>query len=265
MTRSTRAWRSTRSSSRASLSLDLTEKREDRKTRAGPRRPEIDDDGLLALQHLVLEWFAADGTYCHAGPLVEIVEDSSTPMPAVASAIHTNLDGGEASLTDRGISTRELSMLKRVRRAFALPICEHVPARDAKAGADACEECGSRFNLHVYSTCGPSGAATRSTGMRASTTTTAATPSYGRRPPSSAASSGATRTAATWASATAPRREVRRESRGRRAGSISVMSTKRRPGTHSLPPGASALPRRRPSRRGSPSGGGDPPPLPAAC
>jgi uncharacterized UBP type Zn finger protein len=45
-------------------------------------------------------------------------------------------------------------MLKRLRDAFALPVCEDVPERHADARADACEECGSRFNLRVCSTCG---------------------------------------------------------------------------------------------------------------
>jgi hypothetical protein len=66
-------------------------------------------------------------------------------------------------------------MLKRLRDAFALPVCEHVPERHAEARADACEACGSR-NLRVCSTSGHAAAATRSTGTRASTTTRAATP-----------------------------------------------------------------------------------------
>jgi len=45
-------------------------------------------------------------------------------------------------------------MLKRIRRAFVLPVCEHVPERHAEPRADACEECGSRVNLRICSTCG---------------------------------------------------------------------------------------------------------------
>lgn len=45
-------------------------------------------------------------------------------------------------------------MLKRLRDAFALPVCEHVPIHHAEARADACEECGSRSSLRVCSTCG---------------------------------------------------------------------------------------------------------------
>jgi uncharacterized UBP type Zn finger protein len=46
------------------------------------------------------------------------------------------------------------AMLKKLRTAFSLSDCEHVPERHASARADACEECGSRFNLRVCSTCG---------------------------------------------------------------------------------------------------------------
>lgn len=45
-------------------------------------------------------------------------------------------------------------MLEKLRSAFSLPACEHVPGRHAPARADACEECGSRFNLRICSTCG---------------------------------------------------------------------------------------------------------------
>ena len=45
-------------------------------------------------------------------------------------------------------------ILERLRNAVSLPICEHVPAEHAEARANACEECGSRFNLRVCSTCG---------------------------------------------------------------------------------------------------------------
>lgn len=45
-------------------------------------------------------------------------------------------------------------MLRRLRDAFALPVCEHVPTNHAEAWASACEECGSRFNLRICSTCG---------------------------------------------------------------------------------------------------------------
>ena len=45
-------------------------------------------------------------------------------------------------------------MLKRIRSALALPVCEHVPEVHADARADKCEECGSRVNLRVCSTCG---------------------------------------------------------------------------------------------------------------
>lgn len=45
-------------------------------------------------------------------------------------------------------------MLEKIRTAFSLSACEHVPERHAPARADACEECGSRFNLRVCSTCG---------------------------------------------------------------------------------------------------------------
>lgn len=44
--------------------------------------------------------------------------------------------------------------MKRLRDAFAHPVCEHVPAEHADARADACEECGSRVNLRICSTCG---------------------------------------------------------------------------------------------------------------
>ena len=45
-------------------------------------------------------------------------------------------------------------MLKRLREAFELPLCEHVPVRHKEARASACEACGSRVNLRVCSTCG---------------------------------------------------------------------------------------------------------------
>ncbi len=45
-------------------------------------------------------------------------------------------------------------MLKRFREMFALQACDHVPEVHAGARADSCEECGSRFNLRVCSTCG---------------------------------------------------------------------------------------------------------------
>ena len=45
-------------------------------------------------------------------------------------------------------------MLEKLRTAFSLQACEHVPEQLAPARADACEECGSRFNLRVCSTCG---------------------------------------------------------------------------------------------------------------
>jgi len=45
-------------------------------------------------------------------------------------------------------------MLEKLRTAFSRSACDHVPAEHASARADACEECGSRFNLRVCSTCG---------------------------------------------------------------------------------------------------------------
>ena len=45
-------------------------------------------------------------------------------------------------------------MFERLRNAFSLPACPHVPPSHADARADACEECGSRFNLRICSTCG---------------------------------------------------------------------------------------------------------------
>ena len=45
-------------------------------------------------------------------------------------------------------------MLKRLRDVFTLAACEHVPDRHQSARANTCEECGSRFNLRVCSTCG---------------------------------------------------------------------------------------------------------------
>lgn len=45
-------------------------------------------------------------------------------------------------------------MLKRLRDVFTLAACEHVPEQHRSARANTCEECGSRFNLRVCSTCG---------------------------------------------------------------------------------------------------------------
>ena len=45
-------------------------------------------------------------------------------------------------------------MLKRLHDALAPPACEHVPEHHAEARASSCEECGSRFNLRICSTCG---------------------------------------------------------------------------------------------------------------
>lgn len=45
-------------------------------------------------------------------------------------------------------------MLKRLRSLLTPSTCEHVPGQHAPARADACEECGSQFNLRVCSTCG---------------------------------------------------------------------------------------------------------------
>ena len=45
-------------------------------------------------------------------------------------------------------------MLQKIRELLSTPSCEHVPTNHAQARALACEECGSRFNIRVCSTCG---------------------------------------------------------------------------------------------------------------
>ena len=45
-------------------------------------------------------------------------------------------------------------MLERIRSTFSSSACDHVPMEHTTARANACEECGSRFNLRVCSACG---------------------------------------------------------------------------------------------------------------
>lgn len=45
-------------------------------------------------------------------------------------------------------------MLQKIRTFLSTPTCEHVPTTHANARAEKCEECGSRFNLRICSTCG---------------------------------------------------------------------------------------------------------------
>ena len=47
-----------------------------------------------------------------------------------------------------------LFVLQKIREFLSTSSCEHGPASHAQARAEACEECGSRFNLRICSSCG---------------------------------------------------------------------------------------------------------------